>query len=79
MVTEIDALKAELAFRDNLQKDVVLDNSNKIAFSNGKYWWENCGTNYGFPIKRVWCGAYMEFIYLEFTDDNYIGMKIRST
>ena len=79
MVTEIGALKAELKFRDKVQEDIPLDNTNKIVFSNGKYWWDHAGNTYGFPISRVWCGAFMESFYMDFTDGGCMGLKIRST
>ena len=79
MVTESDALKAEIKFRDKVQEDIPLDNINSISFANGKYWWDHAGQTYGFPITRVWCGAFMEFLNIEFSDSSMFSIKIRHT
>lgn len=79
MVEELDAIKAEMKFREKIKENIRLDNNNTIIYANDKYWWDHKGVKYSFPISRVWCGAFMEYIFMDFTDGGFMGLRIRRT
>jgi hypothetical protein len=79
MVNELDAIHAEMDFRNKKETPIVLSPSDRLLFQNERYWWEHDGELFGFPVDLVWCGNLMDYLYLEFKGFGYVALTIRRT
>ena len=79
MVSELNALHAEIDFRNKKDTPIVLSESDRILYQNDKYWWEHDGEIFGTPIAHVWCANLMDYLYLEFIGFGYVALTIRRT
>lgn len=79
MISELNALHAEIDFEKKEKEVIVLSDTDRILYKGGQHWWEHNGEIFDKPISLVWCASMMSHLYLEFRDFGYIAFQIEST